>query len=76
MKAKSTFLAWSVLPSPTWAPGSTNDDGPGLPMAAHGGNIRPVRRIIRWMSDKTREADHLVDVGLHLGIPGHGCRGR
>jgi hypothetical protein len=28
-----------------------NDDGPGLPMAAHGGNICPERRIIRWMSD-------------------------
>ena len=50
MKAKSTFLAWNVLPSPTWAPGSPNDDGPGLPMAAHGGNISPERRIIRWMS--------------------------
>ena len=37
MKAKSTFLAWNVLPSPTWAPGSPNDDGPGLSVAAHGG---------------------------------------
>jgi hypothetical protein len=50
MKAKSTFLAWNVLPSPTWAPGSPNDDGPALPMAAHGGNISPEMRIIRWMS--------------------------
>ena len=52
MKAKSTFLAWNVLPSPTWATGSPNDDGPGLPMAAHSGNIRQERRIIRWMSVK------------------------
>jgi hypothetical protein len=52
MRAKSTFLAWNVLPSPTWAPGSPNDDGPGLPVAAHGGNISPERRIIRWMSNK------------------------
>ena len=50
MKAKSTSLAWNALPSPTRAPGSSNDDGPGLPMAAHGGNISP-------------EADHPVDVG-------------
>jgi hypothetical protein len=57
MKAKSTFLAWNVLPSPTWAPGSPNDDGPGLPMAAHGSNISPERRIIRWMSvDMPRES--------------------
>ena len=53
MKAKSTFLAWNVLPSPTWAPGRPNDDGPGLPMAAHGGNISPERRIIRRMSAKS-----------------------
>ena len=44
------FLAWNVLTSPTWAPGSPNDDGHGLPMAARGGNISPERRIIRWMS--------------------------
>jgi hypothetical protein len=31
-------------------PGSPNDDGPGLPMAAHGGNISPERWIIRGMS--------------------------
>ena len=49
MKAKSTFLAWNALPLVTWAPGSPTDDGPGLPMAAHGGNISPDRRIIRWM---------------------------
>ena len=49
MKAKSTFLAWNALPSPTWATGSPNDDGRGLPMAAHGGNISPERRIVRWM---------------------------
>ena len=49
MKAKSAFLAWNVRPSPTWAPGSPNDDGPGLPMATHGGNISPERRINRWM---------------------------
>ena len=53
MKAKSTFLAWNVLPSSTWVPGRPNDDRPGLPMAAHGGNISPERRIIRWMSDIT-----------------------
>ena len=53
MKAKSTFPAWNVLPSPTWTTGSPNDDGPGLPMAAHGGNISPERRIIRWMSVKS-----------------------
>jgi hypothetical protein len=41
MKAKSTFLAWNALPSPIWAPGSPNDDGPGLPMATHGGYISP-----------------------------------
>jgi len=46
MKAKSTFLPWNVLPLPTWAPGRPNDDGPGLPMTAHGGgNISPERRI-------------------------------
>jgi gluconolactonase len=50
MKAKSTFLVRNVLPSRTWAPGSPNDDGPGLPMATQGGNISPDRRIIRWMS--------------------------
>ena len=50
MKAKSTFLAWNVPPSPTWVPGRPNDDGPGLPMAAHRGNISPERRIIRGMS--------------------------
>ena len=52
MKAKSTFLAWNVLPPPTWAPGSPNDDGPGLPMARARRQYKP------------READHPVDVGL------------
>ena len=51
MKAESTFLAWNVLPSPTWATSSPNDDGPGLPMARARRQYKP------------READHLVDVG-------------
>jgi hypothetical protein len=57
MKAKSTFLAWNALPSPTWVPGRPNDDGPGLPMAAHGGNISPVRRIIRGLPLMTQSAE-------------------
>jgi hypothetical protein len=59
MKAKSTLLAWNVLPSLTWAPGSPNDEGPGLPMAAHGGNVSPERRIIRWMSVKSKPGSHV-----------------
>ena len=31
---------------------SPNDADPGLPMAAHGCNISPERRIIRWMLDQ------------------------
>ena len=38
------------IASPTWGPGSPNDDSPGLSMAAHGNNIRPERRTIRWIS--------------------------
>jgi hypothetical protein len=55
MKAKSTFLAWSVLPSPTWATGSPYDDGPGLPMTRARRQYRP------------RKADHPGDVGLYNG---------
>jgi hypothetical protein len=51
MKARSTFLCWNVLPSPTWAPGSPDDDGLGLPMAR------------AWRQYESREADHPVDVG-------------
>jgi hypothetical protein len=51
MKAKSTFLAWSGLPSPTWATGSPYDDGPGLPMTRARRQYRP------------SEADHPGDVG-------------
>ena len=43
-----------ALPSPTWALGRPIDDGPGLPMAAHGGNISLERRIIRGMSVVSR----------------------
>jgi hypothetical protein len=38
-------------------PGRPNDDGPGLPMAAHSGNISPERRIIRGMSAKDQTAN-------------------
>ena len=32
---------------------SPDDDSPGVPMAAHDGNVSPERRIIRWMSVKS-----------------------
>ena len=42
-----------ILPTAGSAPSSPNDDGPGLPMAAPGGNISPERRIIRGISAKS-----------------------
>jgi len=50
IKAESTFLTQNALPSPTLAPSSPHDDGPGLWMAALGGNISPEKPVIRWIS--------------------------
>jgi len=52
MKTKSTFLAWNVLPSPTWSAGSPSDDGSGLPTAAPCSNKSPEKPVIQWMSAK------------------------
>ena len=35
---------------------SPRDDGPGLPMSAHGGNISPDKPVIRWMSAKSKRS--------------------
>src|SRR6478609_2734592 len=49
MKAKTTFLARSILSPPTSAPRSPHDDGSGLQTRTHGGKIGPHRPIIWWM---------------------------
>ena len=70
MKAKSTIVARNALPSPTLLPGSPQDDGSGLPMAAHGGQIGAERLVIRWMSARVMPGRLAQSVTQLAATPG------
>jgi hypothetical protein len=50
MKAKSAFPVRCAPTPPFSACLDPQDDGPRLPMSAHGGNISSTMAVIRWMS--------------------------